>query len=90
MPSGDAKARLKARLLRMKPELRATVVKQIKRKFGSGGRKTMAEGAPMMNGLQVNPETGRVEQDQERALAERAEKDPLLAKQQESLPEPVK
>ena len=89
MPSGDAKARLKARLLRMKPELRATVVKQIKRQFGGKGRRTMAQGAPMMNGLAVNPETGRVEQDQERALAERAEKDPLLARQEEVTPTPA-
>ena len=85
MPSGDAKARLKAALLRMKPAARAVAVKNLRRQFGGKGRKTMAEGAPMINGLQVNPETGRVEQDQERALAERAEKDPLLAKQQENL-----
>lgn len=89
MPSGDAKARLKARLLRMKPELRATVVKQIQRKFGGKGRRTMAEGAPMMNGLAVNPETGRVEQDQERATAERAKHDPLLARQEEATPIPA-
>ena len=83
MPSGDAKARLKAALLRMKPAARAVAVKNLRRQFGGKGRKTMAEGAPMMNGLQVNPETGRVEQDQERALAERAEKDPLLGRQEQ-------
>ena len=89
MPSGDPRARLKAALLRMKPEARAVAVKNLRRQFGGKGRRTMAQGAPMMNGLAVNPETGRVEQDQERATAERAKHDPLLARQEEVTPTPA-
>ena len=87
MPSGNAKELLKAKLLRMKPHVRAlavTKLRQYKSSLDPHNKRML-----MKSGLSLNPETQRIEQDQDRAAAEMARHDPLVARQEESLAPPA-
>ena len=86
MPSGNARARLKAKLVRMKPNVRALAVKGIQLKYRST-LDPLNKRVLMKSGLSLNPETNRLEVDQERATAQMADKSPLVARQAETIPD---
>ena len=85
MPSIDAKQKLKAKLLRMKPNVRALAVTKL-RQYRST-LDPLNKRVLMKSGLSLNPETNRLEVDQERATAQMADKSPLVARQAETIPD---
>ena len=75
---------MKAALLRMSPAARQTAVKALRMRFGK------APSVKMKHGLTLDPVENKLTVDEDRATASAAKNDPLLARQEESLPEPAK
>ena len=88
MPSTQGKQRLKAALLRMKPANRVIALKAAKLTAYRSGLDPHNKRMLMKSGISLNPETQRIELDQDRAATDMAKHDPLVARQEETLPAP--